>query len=445
MRLVFGDGYAALAKMLLSERTESCAILRANPAGIGCRTPRLLVREFHFAPENAYIRRTPVSAELRPDYLAPIVKAARLAGQGLVFVHTHPDATLAPAFSQVDDVGEEALRRFAEYRIPDIPHLALLVSPNGSRCRRLGRGEPVPVVEVSSIMRTVSSTQATVEDAHERFDRQVRAFGRAGQAAISRLHVAIVGLGGTGSVIAQQLALLGVRRITLVDPDLVDETSLNRLVGASARDISLPKVTVAERALLKTFDMEVTPIQADVTEDRVARRLLDADVIFCCTDGHASRAILNQLAYQYFIPVIDMGVVIAGRGGVVTHISGRAQMLSPGLPCLLCARLLDPGAIRREMMSPEQRHADPYFSGTAEPQPAVISLNSTVASLAVTMFLGAVTGIPMSARAQLYDGIRGTTKPFAVTRDPTCIVCSPAGALARGDSWSLPTKGGQSA
>ena len=53
--------------------------------------------------------------------------------------------------------------------------------------------------------------------------------------------------------------------------------------------------------------------------------LLDADIIFCCTDGHGSRHLLTELAQQYLVPVIDMGIEIqpgnrasrAGGGGRV--------------------------------------------------------------------------------------------------------------------------------
>lgn len=92
-------------------------------------------------------------------------------------------------------------------------------------------------------------------------------------------------------------------------------------------------------------------------------------------------------------------------------------------------------------MTPEQRTMDPYFRGGAgEAQPAVISLNSTITSLATSMFLGAVTLAPFTTRFQLYDGIVGTVRPVVASSEARCIVCSPAGALARAGSWQLPTR-----
>ena len=92
------------------------------------------------------------------------------------------------------------------------------------------------------------------------------------------------------------------------------------------------------------------------------------------------------------------------------------------------------------MLTPEQRAADPYVQGVREPQPAVLSINSTVSSLAMTMMLGAVTPIPVKPRYQVYDGIRGRVKEMAVAVQPHCVVCSPMGAIVKGPTWDLPVR-----
>jgi molybdopterin-synthase adenylyltransferase len=95
-------------------------------------------------------------------------------------------------------------------------------------------------------------------------------------------------------------------------------------------------------------------------------------------------------------------------------------------------------------MEEGERHADPYFIGVGEPQPAVISLNSTISSLAVTMFLGVVTSLPLLARFQLYDAVTGTVRTVNHEPRKDCIVCSESGALGRGNDWDLPTRKAQS-
>ena len=66
----------------------------------------------------------------------------------------------------------------------------------------------------------------------KQFDRNVRFFGVEGQKIISQLVVCIAGVGGLGSHIVQQLVHLGVTKFILIEPESLDETNLNRYVGA---------------------------------------------------------------------------------------------------------------------------------------------------------------------------------------------------------------------
>jgi molybdopterin-synthase adenylyltransferase len=436
MRLIFASPELQLLSAALLERSdvETCGVGLARAAG-----ERLLVGSFEFPTGEAYAERTSTRAVLRPEFLFDITERARRQNLSLVFAHSHPFDRSIPAFSPLDDAGEMRLASFLEQRSKQRIHGALVISPGGMSARQLGANIAARVIEVGASANVLGAIDSIGEAAQ--FDRQVRAFGTDGQERISSLKVAIVGAGGTGSIIAQQLAYLGVRDFTVVDFDKVEETNLNRLVGATASDVGQPKVDIARRSILAAnANARVETILGDVADQLVAARLTECDVIFSCTDSHASRAIVGQLAYQYLIPTIDMGVSISVRGGKLTHITGRVQLLAPGLPCLTCMDLLNSEEIRRELLTPEARKADPYIVGFHEPQPSVISLNGTVASLAVSMFLGMVTGAPFEARLQIYDGINGTIRPTSASRDEACYVCSSRGALGRGDSWPLPTR-----
>jgi len=439
-RIAFaGTRYADLSSALLLEDREACALLLASQSSAHVSRSNLLVREIHPAPADAYAFRTELKAQLFPDFLVPIVKRAREERLSVIFVHTHPFAEGPPRFSPTDDMGEGLLAEFMARRAPNVPHAALVIGPDGCAARRLGdKDQPLPVVQVGAKIDVIydPSGDNVIEG---RWDRQVRAFGEQGQVAIRRARVAIVGVGGTGSIAAEQLAHLGVSHFLLVDPDVVDETNLNRLVGTTVEDVGTKKTTAIERYIRRINpDASVNAIARDVTDLDVANALTEVDAIFGCTDSHASRAILNQLAYQYYVPLFDVGVGIVARQGRITNISGRTQMASPGLPCLVCSGVIDAAAVRRELQSAVQRAADPYITGFNEPQPAVISLNSTMASLMVTMFMSAFTPVPGSARLQYYNGITGIVRAATVTANPTCIVCSRAGALGLGNEWTLP-------
>jgi len=436
MRFVFTEEmHAATKRELLSETDlETCAVGLARESN-----DRLIVHRVRIPREQDYAERRLASAQLRPEFLFDVAAAARRENCSLIFLHTHPRDAERPTFSKIDDAGETRLAHFLEQLMPGTLHGAIVMSPGGISARQLATKSEATVFSVGRKL-LVETGRSPAEPAGD-FDRQVRAFGAEGQAAIANLRVGIVGLGGTGSLTAQQLTYLGVQDFALVDFDPVDRTSLNRLVGATPADVGVPKVKIAERGILTVNRVaKVRTIEGDVGDDQIARQLLDRDVIFGCTDSHASRAILGQIAYQYLIPLIDMGVSLSVRDGMLAKITGRIQLLAPGLPCFTCLELLDSEQIRRELLTPEQRAADRYIQGAQEPQPSVISLNSTVSSLAVSMFLGLVTEAPLEATFQRYDGLKGLVRPVAGSIDPHCYVCAHENGLARADSWPLPTR-----
>ena len=442
IRLMFpGDSLAKLAAAFRGEPLESFALLLARPVSVGRRDWRLLVDSIHVPDPDEYEARSEISAGATASFRLSIEKRARLEELSLVYCHSHPKQSGCPTFSTVDGQTEAPLARYAQSRVPKVPHLSLLVGAEGCRARTLGGDEEVEIWEIGRVIARHGSARVT--PIGQVYDRQVRAFGVDGQRAIQDLWVAIIGLGGTGSIIVQQLAHLGVRRFLLIDPDIVDETNLNRLVGATQGDIGRPKVLVARRSIRRiASDAKVVTVQGDVLTKEVGLRLRNVDFLFCCTDTHGSRHFVNQLAYQYYVPCIDMGVVINVHEGKVTHIDGRVQMLAPELSCLVCRDgILSPNHVRWDLSNEVQRRADPYFLGQAGiKQPAVISLNSTAASLAVTMFLGAVVGVPSNARSQAYRGIPGVVRSLDTEPYSGCINCSDQGFRGQGDSCPLPVR-----
>jgi hypothetical protein len=425
-----------------SEFVESAAVLFMCLSTSKRRT-RYLVREVIIVPPDVYDDRTMTSLQINSTFIAQMTQRASKENLVIGFVHTHPGETKdsKPRFSIVDDKGEARLASFLLRRTGTDQHISMVMSRGGTACRLLGTREYLRVVRVGKKIQVTIDQDSTLLD-NEYFDRQVRFFGKVGQERLGKLHIGIVGLGGTGSLITQSLSYLGLQTFTLIDPDHVSVTNLNRLVGASLCDVNKPKVETASQMIrLLHPNAWIEAIQGDVTETEVSNKLLDVDFIFCCTDSHGSRSVINQIAYQYLIPVIDMGVSITAKQGNVEKITGRVQMLSPGLGCLVCGKLLNYDQVRWDFMEASQRAADPYFIGEGERTPSVISLNSTATSLAISMFMGAVLGVPMDARLQIYDGIKGSVRSAQIQPVGGCVICSSSGMLARGDSVRLPGRG----
>lgn len=434
------DQVAALQLAVTDAATETCLAGFVLPGGVRSGERDYVVADLRPVADNAYLVRTASTATLKPEFCSQLANQAKQNGAGVLLAHTHVGNQALEGFSMVDDSGEPALATYFARRLPGCANFTAVVTSHQVHARAMGPGEAERVALVGRELVLPAQPGSPVDG---KFERQVRAFGEGGQRVLGALSVAIVGLGGTGSVVAQQLAHLGIKRFILVDPDRVEATNLNRLVGAAGSDIGRAKVDVAADHIKRiNATAECQVVQGDVTHPEVAAKLTTADFIFGCTDSMASRAVMNQLAYQYFIPCVDMGVAIGSTAGAVTYIGGRVQMLSPGLACLVCTDKLDSEQVRREMMTPEERNRDRYIVGDQVPQPAVISLNSQVSSAAVTMFLSALTGMPARARMLTFDAMRGTVRPVAADPRPHCIVCSHEGAQGQGARWSLPTRGG---
>lgn len=431
------DAFSRLRAALLRDQPrESAAILLAEHVPLSDGSI-LLARDIMVAPSQ-FTKATEYQIDIAPEFIARALKTARTDGTSVFFAHSHPFAARA-AFSAQDDRGEAVLMPTMFQRAGGRPHGALVVTAADVAARLYrspdGVSEAVHVVENAR----VHSAWSESSELDITYDRTVRALGVEAQRRLSHLRVGVVGLGGMGSVVVQQLAYLGVGAFVLVDPDVVDATNLNRLVGSSQASVGLPKVDVASTMVRSIRSgASVVAVRGDVRFERDARRLLDVDLIFCCTDSHGSRAVLNQLAYQYFVPVIDMGVRIDEREGRIDGVVGRVQALAPGLACLVCEGLLDSEQVRRDLLDDAERRRDPYIVGATEPQPAVISINSVVGSLSVTMFLAITCGFPLEARHQIFLADRGVVRTVNATPDAACFVCSPGGALGRGTRARMP-------
>jgi molybdopterin-synthase adenylyltransferase len=265
-----------------------------------------------------------------------------------------------------------------------------------------------------------------------RYSRNVALFGENGQERIASTAVAVVGLGGLGSHVAQQLAYLGVRRYGLIDHDVVTESSLNRVVGSSPSDVGAKtrKVRSAQR-LIKAVqpDATIAVVEGRVTRshaDAAAALIRQSDVVFGCLDAESPRLFLTDLCSTFGIMYIDLATDT--RGEQEAWYGGRV-VYSAGAGCLSCLDLLDQRSIRLEQMSRTEVEDERRLYGLrgdlrGGTGPAVVSVNGVVASMAVTEFMAHITGIRQPALQLVY---RGDLPRITISKDPPrdgCPYCS---------------------
>lgn len=405
---------------------------------------RLLLREFQPVRENDYAVQLGHHLEVSPTVYARAAKRARETREAIVIFHSHPGDHDWPQFSPSDDDGERLLVPKIKQRA-DVPVAAVVVSPGGETGRIHAASGPRELL----VRRTGSvSIRETVKN-RQRFSRQVLALGADSQSVLGSMKVGVVGVGGLGAHVVQQLVHLGVGQLLVIDPDRVERSNLSRLVGATSRDALLrrPKARAARRAARRIGGpTRLEEIRESVLEERVARRLLDCDVVLGCTDTQWSRAVLNAVAFHYYVPVIDLGVELQLGGAM----GGRLTWLTPERPCLWCLGVLDAQRVRAEQLPSNIRReevARGYIPGMDEPTPAVVSINGVVASLGVTELLAFVTGFAGEGQRPgmlMYRVTEGVVRRTSASADVDCTTCSPSGYLGAGDLAPAPWRPGAS-
>ena len=429
------------------DRKEHGAVVLAG-LSLDCEALTLYVREVHAAEEGTdYVEGKIGYRALAPEFIHRLITRARDERLVYLAVHNHP-VDQEVAFSRIDlDSHERGYP--ALLQISGLPVGALVF---GQRSVQADVWQPAgPRLNISAftvvgntIRHFIPSSDCRVVVDDETYDRQVRIFGEIGQDRLSNSHVGIIGLGGIGSLVAEYLSRLGVGKITLVDDDVVEESNLSRIVGATINDAiqQTTKVSVAARLTrLASSRVTVKTINGDVALESVAKTLTSCDYLFLAADSMRARLVFNALVHQYLIPGVQLGSKVrSGRDGDLLDVMSANRPVRPGIGCLWCNQLIDSNQLAREAKTDDERKAQAY--GTEEPNPSVISLNAIAAAHAVNDFLFDYLELRSDNEKLYYEHfhfLQNRRVLVVPRRDEVCPECSPTGKrFGMGDSVELP-------
>jgi len=177
-----------------------------------------------------------------------------------------------------------------------------------------------------------------------RYARQIiyGGIGQAGQRALLKARVTIIGVGATGSVLANHLTRAGVGHLRLVDRDFVELNNLQRQLLYDETDVTgmLPKAVAAAAKLRRiNSEIEIEDVVADVTPANISGFVADADVVLDGADNFTTRYLINDICVKLGKPWIYCGVI-------ATY--GMTMTIRPGVtPCLRCVvgELPAPGSV----------------------------------------------------------------------------------------------------
>ena len=387
-----GVHHAALQQHLFpGDGLEAAAILLCAK-GAGHRS-RYIVRDILPVPHADCFERTPIFVSWPGAWIEQAIDRGEKDNLSIVLAHSHPGGLRE--FSEQDDASDQAVIA-SLFQAYGRTHGSVLMVPDGAMTGRF--------YEPDMTVRPVDLVAVAGDDVAFHWlgvGRRPAAFTSGMTAELGRLTAVVIGVSGTGSIVAEQAARLGFGRVILIDFDKVERRNLNRILHSTLADAAadLLKVAGAARAITEYRGEGVAiPIAASINTRDAVLAAAQGDVLFSCVDTLLARQIADLMASSFVMPLFDMGVTIPARstdGEAVSIIDavGRIDYVQPGGSTLQSRGVYTPASVRAEYLA----DADPaahavelaagYFDGAAEEAPAVISLNMRAASAAMNEFI----------------------------------------------------------
>ncbi len=392
--LFSGDGKESVAIALCGQRA-------------GDRRHKLMIREIYAIPDSVCEERSALKVRWNTDLLVPILERAETSGMAVVKFHSHPGGY--SQFSETDDEGDnELLPSIRGWTESEAPVGSVVMLPNDQLFGRVLSADDtlVPLEVISVVGADIHFWYAN--NGSNRLDNfcasHAQLFGAGTTERLQKLSVAVVGCSGTGSPLVEQLARLGVGKLVLIDHDQLEERNINRIYNSTVAEAKegRMKVDVLADAIIRAgLGTTVIALPYNLWTVEAVNAVAQCDVVVGCMDSADGRYLLNTISTYYTIPYFDVGIRLEAEHsgmhkGRINEVCGSVHYLQPGKSSLMSRevfsmqRVRDDGLLRNDPVAHAQEKRDGYISGVEEYRPAVISVNSLAASLAVNEILGRI-------------------------------------------------------
>ena len=418
------QGLSDLRKKLLADSSHeyyACLLGKKNIIGDLCI---ITVRDVYFPDSEYYANQSVTSLRVSGNFLRErlLEIEERIDVDTMIDVHTHPFSSSNVWFSGTDDRDEINFINYLADEGAEIFYASIVLSQTDYQARywflENGRAVKVPaLIKTQKVSENIPSSDlkfGTEKNfkVDEMFNRSVLALGLDNMRKITGdQKISVVGVGGIGSILAENLIHMGFNFINLIDFDKLEISNLNRIVAATYEDAvnERVKVEAIKDNLLKINpNATINALNNNVFDFEVEKVLADSDWILVATDNHASRFHIQELAFKYFIPFITAGVNITVENGEIKDMSGEVILIRIGdKVCLSCLNRLKPNEIAKEI-HPDKNVREGlvkkgYVRGADVKEPAVKTLNSIIANLATDTLINQYTERRRDIIVQVYE------------------------------------------
>lgn len=355
------------------------------------RRQKWLARDILTVPYSACAR-TADSIAWPGEYLETAIDESEKRGDIVIAIHSHPGGLLA--FSCTDD-DSDGLVMPALWHGTGRASGSAVMTPDGTV---LARAYPkgANAIPVDLVLTAAPDVRLCWHD-DITFGQSVSppmAFGSGMTAWLRRLSVCVIGVSGTGSIVAEQLARLGVGELILIDFDCIEARNLNRIVNASLADCGRLKVDVIADSIRRHHpECHVVTVPHSLGTRDAVLAASEADLAFSCVDTAEGRHIADRLCAALCIPVTDVGVTIptveVDGTRRIAEVCGRVDYIFPSGSSLMDRGVYDAALLEAEYLArvaPDthaRRLKEGYIRGVIDQAPSVISVNMRAASACV--------------------------------------------------------------
>jgi len=435
--------------LIQDDGKERAAFIICGRSLVNGNEERLLTREVHVLSEKDLLSSERYQVSWNNNHFIKILEKAESKNFAVVIIHNHPENL--NHFSSVDDNRYLHLFKLTFNRNGgNGSHGSLIMMSDGSLIGRVWKpdlsNEPISKIRIIGESFKLNYPERTSSFiSPEVFNRQQLAFGSSLVQDLSKLKITIVGAGATGSSTALLLTRLGIGELCLIDKDTIEESNLNRLHGATMKDVGKYKVDVLQKYIKEIgLGTKISVEKRWVSDKECIDQLKTSDLIFGCTDDHAGRILLNRFAYFYLTPVIDMGLVISVKEGSCPYqnLQGRISYLFPGSDCLVTKGNIDMDIAyaenlkRNEPENYKKLKEEAYVIGEGNPSPAVVTFTTQIATMAVNELINRIQGYNMqalNAPHKIFFFHRGMEIHPENVSNNECRICGMKNYWGRGD------------
>ncbi|CAN1499224.1 ThiF Dinucleotide-utilizing enzymes involved in molybdopterin and thiamine biosynthesis family 2 [Burkholderiaceae bacterium] len=228
--------------------------------------------------------------------------------------------------------------------------------------------------------------------------------GIEGQQALLQAHVLIVGAGGLGSPAALYLGSAGVGQLTVVDPDTVELSNLQRQIAHTQDRVGQAKVdSLAQAVAAINPEVHVHAHQSRADAAWLHRAVSEADVVLDCTDNYATRQAINRACVRHRKPLVS-GAAIRMDAQVSVYDARQS-----GSACYAC------------VFPPEEVATEVSCATMGVFAPLVGIVGSLQAAEAIKLITG--MGSSLVGRLWMLDGRDMSTSHIQLSANPHCPVC----------------------